>query len=233
MTIQKNELRGVVLNLEYQESFIKAAKAAHNVTEFLNIEKYPFPIVEVIKKDKEVQLFTFTEFAKMTKADKRDIAIAAGTDEAFHIKQGKKKAIVYNEFKYEKRLRFTLAHEYGHLKMNHAGSNIRSIEKSDRNIMMEEYEANSFASCLLFPINIRYRFQDVMDANEISELFNISHPAAEIAMDIFNTHMDSGLDDFFSTYEHQQHSSYISFLEEMYHSKREYYESIMMEYRAY
>ncbi|TGP62552.1 ImmA/IrrE family metallo-endopeptidase [bacterium M00.F.Ca.ET.180.01.1.1] len=32
--------------------------------------------------------------------------------------------MVYNALRYSKRLRFTLAHEYGHVKLNHTGESI-------------------------------------------------------------------------------------------------------------
>jgi Zn-dependent peptidase ImmA (M78 family) len=212
------------MKLDFESSFIKAAKAAHNTTNEHNINDYPFPIVEVIKRDKDVLLFTYKEFATLMGVSVEDVAKYGCTEEAFHIKSGGKKAIIYNDDKYEKRLRFTLAHEYGHLKMNHNGTSFSRLEKN-RKMKLEEYEANTFASCLLFPIHIRNKFQAVMEPEEISDLFNISYESAEIAMKIFDDHMDNGLNDVLSVYEHKEHDSYISFLEEMYESKLEYLES--------
>lgn len=233
-TTQKIKRRGVILNLEYQASFINAAKKAHETTELLEVDEYPFPIKDVIKSDKTVKLFTFDEFSKITGAGKKDIVKASGTDEAFHVRKGNRKAIVFNEHKYDKRIRFTLAHEYGHLKMNHKGSNFRSIDKTDYKVSLEEYEANTFASCLLFPLNIRHKFHEVMDVEEISELFNISLSASEVAMDIFNEHMDHGLDDYISIYEHKQPSSYVDFLEDLYQAKFEYLDELRYEmYQEY
>ncbi len=59
------------------------------------------------------------------------------------------------------RLRFTLAHEYGHFIMGHTGVRLNKTftYKDYYRRIAEEYEANLLtASCLLFPLHLNYRY---------------------------------------------------------------------------
>ena len=43
----------------------------------------------------------------------------------------------------------------------------------------------------------------------------LGYQAAKVALDIFDEHMDSGLEDHISMFEHRHMETYMSFLEEM------------------
>ncbi|MDN6414919.1 ImmA/IrrE family metallo-endopeptidase [Staphylococcus gallinarum] len=217
----------------YQNSFFKAAKAVEALIETNYIDEFPLPIKEIIENDKNVQLFTFNDFCKMTDYTINELIDYGGSDEAFHIKKGNKFAIIYNENVYKKRLRFTLAHEYGHYIMQHKGVSYKQTHMhQDKNrTKLEEYEANSFASCLLFPLNVRYKYRSVLSAADAADMFDISYKAAEVALDIFDEHMENGLEDYISAFEHKQMTSYMAFLDEMLHDMvTEYNDLIYNEY---
>lgn len=213
----------------YQNSFFRAAKAVEALIETNYIDEFPLPIKEIIDNDPTINLFTFKEFCNMTGYELDELINYGGSDEAFHIKKGNKFAIIYNENVYKKRLRFTLAHEYGHYIMEHKGMGYKQTPiLQDRNrTKLEEYEANSFASCLLFPLNVRYKYGHIISAADASDMFDISYRAAEIALKIFNEHMDNGLEDYISTFEHRQMETYMSFLDEMLREHVEEYNKIM------
>ena len=64
-------------------------------------------------------------------------------------------------------------------------------------------------------LNVRYKYRNVLNEYDVADLFEISYQAAKVALDIFDEHMDSGLEDHISMFEHRHMETYMSFLEEM------------------
>lgn len=81
--------------------------------------------------------------------------------------------IYYNDSMYEKRTRFTIMHEIGHIMLNHS-------EESD----VTEEEANFFAKYILAPPVLIYAHDRACDMDEIKigRIFYVSH---EISIYIF------------------------------------------------
>ncbi|MEY8603583.1 ImmA/IrrE family metallo-endopeptidase [Staphylococcus nepalensis] len=220
------------MQLKYEQSFLRAAKKVQQLTNEKDIEKFPLPIKQVIKEDDGVFLLTYKQTAEINKCTINDVARFGKSNEAFHIQINGMNFIIYNDEMYYKRLRFTLAHEYGHLKLNHSGTSLNHTKtfRDTMRVKLEEYEANTFASCLLFPLNLRYKYRDYMSIPEIADLFQISESAASIAMKILDEHLHNGLEEVISVYEHEQFSTYISYLDELLQDKIEYLQSINEEY---
>lgn len=208
------------MRLQRQAAFIHVASKVKNIIEDNKISDYPVPIIEIINKDKGVTLLTLREFAKLTDLSIRDAALAGGSAEAFHFSKGAMKFIVYNDEVYHRRMRFTLAHEYGHYILKHQGKSLYDSEPAQESL--EEYEADVFASCLLFPLDMRYRLKDEERTDEIVKCLDISHAAAEMAMRELKLHIREGLDKYISSYKHNQLSSYLTFLKEKYQGRLEY-----------
>ncbi len=84
--------------------------------------------------------------------------------------------IYYNESRYEKRIRFTIMHEIGHIMLNH-NTSTSEIER----------EANFFARFILAPPVLIYAHDRTCDIDKktISEIFNISDEAAGYAYDYY------------------------------------------------
>ncbi len=220
------------MQLQYEQSFLRAAKKVQQLTNEKDIENFPLPIKQVIKEDKSVHLLTYKQAAEINKCEIKDIAQFGKSNEAFHIQINEISFIIYNDEMYYKRLRFTLAHEYGHLKLNHGGTTLNRNKtfRDKTRVKLEEYEANTFASCLLFPLNLRYKYREYMSIPEIADLFQISESSASIAMKILDNHLDNGLEEVISVYEHKQFSTYISYLDELLQDRIEYLQSINQEY---
>lgn len=208
------------MHLQRQAAYLHVASKVKNIIEDNKISDFPVPIIQIINNDKGVTLLTLREFAKLTNLSLRDAALAGGSSEAFHFSKGNLYFIVYNDEIYPKRMRFTLAHEYGHYKLNHQGISLYDSEPIQESL--EEYEADVFASCLLFPLDMRYRLKDEERTEEIVKCLDISHAAAQVAMNDLKMHIREGLDKYISIYEHNQMASYISFLKEKYHGRLEY-----------
>lgn len=199
------------MSYEEIQSFLFAVEVAHQ--EFIS-DEFPVDIKQLIKSDPCVELFTFGEFARMANIKRCEVSEIGQSDEAFHFKKGNNSVIVYNALKNIKRQRFTLAHEYGHIKLNHKGKSIYEPAGNVASYSREEYEADIFASYLLFPLHKRYECRG-KSSYEIANKFNISFSAVRVAMRILDKHIELGLEDFLTRYNHRKDDSYINFLREI------------------
>lgn len=212
------------MRVNYQKSFYKAAKAVYEISNGLDNLSFPLDILEIISQNRRIKLMTFNEFSNKTHTPHFQISSIFGSEDAFHIRKGNKALIIYNNSLPMNRLRFTLAHEYGHFVMGHTGINLNEhfTYKDFYRRKAEEYEANSFASCLLFPLHIRYKYFNYLNTYKTSEIFQISVQASEIALKVIKTHMDSGLDDYMSSNENLHPKNYLLFLKESLDSHMDY-----------
>ena len=106
-------------------------------------------------------------------------------------KEGNGFKIIVSPFQDEKRERFTIAHELGHLFL-HMGyrTNNELWEKQENNIYHrignseKEYQANEFAAAFLMPateylaVLIKVAEGNMVDTSKIAEYFNVSIEAA-------------------------------------------------------
>lgn len=93
-----------------------------------------------------------------------------------------KKLIFINDKKNHKRMRFTLAHELGHVALKHKLNPVahRNIE-FDKKRTVNEMQANIFARDVLMPACVLAKL-NVSTANEISQLCDVSITSASIRM---------------------------------------------------
>lgn len=198
------------MNYEESQAFMRALESANT---FYKESSFPVPIKKMINSDRDVTLLTFGEFGKLSGVSRSRVSEIGQSDEAFHFKKGKKSFIVYNALKSVSRQRFTLAHEYGHIKLNHAGRSLYDRDKRTGTYSREEFEADTFASCLLFPLHLRYEYRK-KSSYEIANKFSISFSAVWVCMRILECHLDSGLEKYLTRYDHRKNDSYINFLRE-------------------
>lgn len=90
-----------------------------------------------------------------------------------------KPAIYYNDSKKENRIRFTIAHEIGHILLGHLseGETLHRNTELDSQDLKEQ-QANVFARDLLMPAVVINQL--VSSAKDISNLCNVSNLSAEI-----------------------------------------------------
>lgn len=81
-----------------------------------------------------------------------------------------KKTIYYNDKTLPMRIRFSLAHEIGHIALHH----------TDPRTDIHEKESDIFASHLLAP-RMAIHYAGCKNENDVAKTFNISHEAAQIA----------------------------------------------------
>lgn len=86
--------------------------------------------------------------------------------------EGMQYLILYNDSHNEARMRWTIAHELGHIMLDHVTQNDTVLERM-------EAEANYFALQLLAPLAV-LDAMDAKSASEIQALCGLSHQAAEL-----------------------------------------------------
>lgn len=106
--------------------------------------------------------------------------------------------IFYNQQCTVQRIRFTVAHELGHILL-HNGSGIYNREPADNDNPIE-HEANIFASRLIMPACVLWAL-GVQTAEQISQICDVSMPAAEFRMKRLNT-LYAREDEYIQTHGH-------------------------------
>lgn len=135
--------------------------------------KYPvIDILSIFSKMPYVKIHTFSECADKLSLTVSEFLQIAPSDYGFSIydKRTKKWLVFYNDLKSNTTIRFTLAHELGHIVLNHT---------CDDNI--SQSEANCFGRNLLCPVPIRKAFH-LKKISDYCSCFDISEPMAEATM---------------------------------------------------
>jgi len=113
-------------------------------------------------------------------ADVRGLSDAAAQADGLTFFSWGKPVILYNQDRSPMRIRFTIAHELGHLVLGHVAPGQRTTVNREPSPADDPIEtaANQFAARLLAPACVLWGL-DVHTSEEISELCNISKQAAE------------------------------------------------------
>lgn len=146
-----------------------------------NITEFPINPFELIKKFKW-GLLTYEEMAEKNNCTIEDVCECLGTD-GYSIYNGNNYTITYNnKIKSKGRINFTLAHEIGHIILNHHKDfDVTSILED--NFTKEEYkilenEANCFARNLLAPAPLIQCLSFHEYYLNVSKFFNITLKAS-------------------------------------------------------
>ncbi|MEJ7218779.1 ImmA/IrrE family metallo-endopeptidase [Staphylococcus gallinarum] len=200
------------MNYEENQAFMRAVEMAHQVTD---VEDYPVPIKKIIRDTPNIRLMTFSQIAKWSGTPLKQVPMIGRSDDAFLFRQGRNKYVIaYNSHMPHRRIRFSLAHEYGHYLMNHSGESVYDDATKKQKYTHEEFEADVFASCLLFPLHKRLEYKG-KSSYEIANAFDISFTAVRLSMKIIEKHLKSGLCEHLSMYAHRRRESYINYLREL------------------
>lgn len=183
----------------------KISLAVLNLLEFLNISDYPINPLSVVKKlensgfhETNIMLSTYSEYSKFSGKSLDYICEKVFNSKdgasAFDIKDNKC-LIIYNDaIKNSMRIRFTIAHELGHVLLNHH-------TESSKNEAFAEAEADLFAQNLLCHPLILKRAK-IKDYEQVSKSFKISNHAAKVVLNstgrIFNQYDHKILDRFYN-----------------------------------
>lgn len=96
------------------------------------------------------------------------------SEDGFTVFEADKTIIYYNPYQMYQRMNNTIVHEIGHIVLGH-------LQESE----LAEAEVNFFAKYLLAPPVLIHKLQ-LHSPDEIANIFEISHQAAQIAWDYYN-----------------------------------------------
>lgn len=139
--------------------------------------------------DEEILVASYQEFCKLTGIPLEALLAKHSLVDGCCVRglSGNNSVVLYNSSRFDRRVRFTLIHEVGHIICSHYTNGRR-----------EEIEANFFASSFLMPGVILKELSKrgyVMDVRNISKLFYVSKAASRrkmFHMQYYNpTHLDS------------------------------------------
>ena len=108
-----------------------------------------------------------------------DVDILKGGELGVSILDGSKWAIIYDDTRPKEQIRFTIAHELGHIFLGHplkSGYHARTFDKNRPDI---ERDADKFAARLLCPACVLWAL-NLHTADEIKAVCNVSYTAAKI-----------------------------------------------------
>ena len=135
-------------------------------------------IFELLFVSGNIRLKTYTQTARYLRCSHNEFAYQIAQSEyGFTVAdlRAKEYIIYFNNLKDDKTIRFTLAHELGHIRLGHTLDN----EIADK-------EANCFARNLLCPIQLIKGF-NLSTAEDYAECFGISEPMAKASLAHFNS----------------------------------------------
>lgn len=161
--------------------------AVENAYQFVNdyITEFPIDLFRLIKKFKW-GLLTYEEMAVKNNCTINDICECLGTD-GYSIYNGNNYTIAYNNaIKSHGRINFTLAHEIGHIILNHH-KDFEVTEVIKDNFTKEEYkileyEANCFARNMLAPSPLVNQLSFWNLIFDVPNFFEITHRAFSVRM---------------------------------------------------
>lgn len=148
-------------------NYKRATNAAYEILQKYNGSLPKVEIQKIINKLNSVNIYKYSEIAKRFGIGVYDFKHTIAPSEfgytIFDTREDRW-LLIYNESKCEETIRFTLAHELGHIVLNHTDDN--EINNS---------EANCFARNILYPIPIR-DYYDLKTPIEYCKCFLISEP---------------------------------------------------------
>lgn len=153
--------------------YCKATNAAYK-----ELERYDggFPQIDIFRlifSDRNIRLITYSQMAQRFGYTHNEFTYNIAQSEQGYSVRNKstgKSQIIYNNLKDDKTIRFTLAHELGHIRLKHENDD----ETANR-------EANCFARNILCPYPITEEYH-LSTPEEYSECYGISIPMAEATM---------------------------------------------------
>ena len=166
--------------------FGNAEREAYALLKTSKATIFPIKPLDLILSRPDCKVQTYAEFAHRHNIDEQEVCDLLDSNDAATWEKNGNKIIFYNQnISSHGRIRFTLAHELGHIVLGHIAKNpispisCRIGGISDEQYDIYEKEANYFAKRLLVPLPIITKLTDTLnthsiDAYDISSVFETS-----------------------------------------------------------
>lgn len=146
--------------------YVLASNAAYATLLKLEIRTLPIDIKCIIKMIKNIRMMSYGDWCNKYGISRAEFFSMDISYYGFTIKTQDKAIILYNEYLDECSIRFTLAHELGHIVLKHTEDNDKAKK-----------EANCYARNILCPIPVIAEWR-ITDPRDYVDLFNVSPPMA-------------------------------------------------------
>ena len=136
------------------------------------IKDFPFNMIDLIEEQSDIQCCSYKKAMRLYGIDIK----VFGSQSAILFEQQGRALLFFNQDEVDYRIRFSLAHEFGHYLFNHR------LNVTDEVYQREEIEANFFAGQLLMPEQIISALQSryvKIDVDYLKRIFGVSADAAE------------------------------------------------------
>lgn len=157
---------------DYNPNYKKAEQSAYETLIDYSDGEIPIDIKKIIKKHKNIKLMNYSKFQEFFQLTFDEIVGIYGSEHGFTIYDSKKDAylIVYNDVYDMGTVRWTIAHELGHIKLKHLKRRDYNLIHYNNGEHPMEKEANTYAKHILAP------FPLIAKIKEYNEGFNIVRP---------------------------------------------------------
>lgn len=129
-------------------------------------------VFEIAERMENVKILSYTELCNRFSVDRSFIYSLNISSHGFTLKRAQQSMIIYNDKKDERAMRFTIAHEIGHIVLKHTDDDDIS-----------DHEANCFARNLLCPVPVA-KLLNLSSADDYSQVFKVSEQMANVAFNL-------------------------------------------------
>lgn len=166
----------------YNPDYKRAEQLAYETLIDYSDGEIPIDIKKIIEKHENITLMSYSKFQKNLQLTFDKIVDIYGSEHGFTIYDSKKDIylIVYNDLDDPATIRWTIAHELGHVKQEH-------LKRADYNLIHYnngehpmEKEANTYAKQILAPFPLIAKIKEcnhgfnIVRPDEISSIFDIN-----------------------------------------------------------
>ncbi|SKA13477.1 protein of unknown function [Pilibacter termitis] len=184
--------------IDKEVNFKKAQLTAFETIKKSKQTKLPICVKSIIENEENIHLIRYSSVAKKEDISIKEVVKTFGSKDGLTIYQGGKYVIYYNDrIIHEQRIRFTLAHELGHILLGHLSEenciHRNYIHYMDNNIF--EKEANYFAKNLLAPRPLIHLYDKRrnIDRKFIEKAFGISREMSRFVHEQFEKDKENGI----------------------------------------
>lgn len=167
---------------DYNPDYKRAEQLAYETLIDYSDGEIPIDIKKIIKKHKNIKLMNYSKFQESFQLTFDKIVSIYGSEHGFTIYDSKKDKylIAYNNAYDMGTIRWTIAHELGHVEMGHLKRHDYNFIHYNNGEHPMEKEANTFAKHLLAPFPLIAKIKDcnegfnIVRPDEISTIFGIN-----------------------------------------------------------
>lgn len=164
------------------KQYLFAFAASQKFADEMEIEQYPVDMFHILGHLENVLISSFHDYKIWAQNNGRECPDELKEAKCYYEPDSNIYIIVYNEKKPQIRIRFSLAHELGHIVLGHLDNECTEIERGGLNNSLYytmEGAANTFAGNFLAPPILIYKLLagKTFDVNSVAEHFYLSKQA--------------------------------------------------------